>query len=177
MWHSRMFWQLFGTYGVLIVLSVGLLGFVVGSQAERAELAAAEESLKVKALLLQEAIRGRDLEAAREFLSRLQNLSDELPTRITFLGSDGQVVAGSSPEASEATNQADRSEIQQATALGFGKAVRRNAATGQDTMFVALRMQGATNEQPAPVGFVRVALPLAGTDTPLYELFMNCLPP
>jgi two-component system phosphate regulon sensor histidine kinase PhoR len=32
MWRSRMFWQLFGTYGVLILFSVGLLGFVLGSQ-------------------------------------------------------------------------------------------------------------------------------------------------
>ena len=65
MWRSRMFWQLFGTYGLLIVLSVGLLGFVVGSQAERAELAEIEKSLRDNAMLLQEVIRNREIEGNR----------------------------------------------------------------------------------------------------------------
>jgi two-component system phosphate regulon sensor histidine kinase PhoR len=38
MWRSRMFWQLFGTYGVLIVFSVGLVGLVVAGRAEENEL-------------------------------------------------------------------------------------------------------------------------------------------
>ena len=74
MWRSRMFWQVFLSYGVLIVLSVGLLGFVVGSQVERNELREVEERLEGKAMLLREVIRGKD---SRELYERLVKLSTQ----------------------------------------------------------------------------------------------------
>jgi two-component system, OmpR family, phosphate regulon sensor histidine kinase PhoR len=171
MWRSRMFWQLFGTYGVLILLSVGLLGFVVGSQAERSELAEIEESLRIKAILLREAIRGHDIEGDREFIGRLNSLSGELPMRITFIAKNGQVVAESWRDPSELENHADRPEIQQATAYGFGKAVRHSVTVGQDMIYVALRTQPAAGGQADPaVAFIRVALPLAGIQAKVASL-------
>lgn len=158
MWRSRLFWQLFGTYGLLILLTVGLLGYVVGSQAERTELAEIEESLRVKAVLLQEVIRDRDIDNDRHLLDRLGQLSRDIPTRITFITHDGRVVGESWRDPAELENHADRPEVLQARRNGVGKAVRRSTSVNQDMMYVAL----ATQLPQSKVATVRVAMPLAG---------------
>lgn len=158
MWQSRMFWQLFGAYGALILLSVGLLGYVVGSQAERTELAEIEESLRIRAGLLQEIVRDRDIEKDPQLLDRLGKLSRDLPARITFITHDGRVVSESWRDPAELENHADRPEILQALRYGFGKAVRRSTSVAQEMMYVALR----TDLPQSKVAVVRVALPLAG---------------
>ncbi len=158
MWRSRMFWQLFGTYGVLIVFAVGLLGFVVGSQAERNELAEIEERLRAWALLLQEVSRGRDVEGDHQLLERLAHLSRDMTARITFITKDGRVVAESSRDPAELENHANRPEVMQAKREGFGKAIRHSTTVNQDMMYAALRTQLPQSE----VAIIRVAMPLEG---------------
>src|SRR2546421_2598 len=130
MWRSRMFWQLFGTYGVLILFSVGLLGFVVGSQAERSELAEIEDSLRSKTAYLEEVIRGREVAEYAALFERLSKRSHDLPTRITFIAADGKVIAESGRDPAELDNHGDRPEVMQARLDGFGKAVRHSATLG-----------------------------------------------
>jgi len=153
-----MFWQLFGTYGVLILFSVGLLGFVVGSQAERNELAEIEESLRIKALLLQEIIRGRENGDYRKVLDRLAGLSQDIPTRITFIAKDGEILAESLGDPGEMENHGNRPEILQADKEGFGKAIHHSGSLDQDMMYAALR----TDLGNSKVAFIRVSVPLAG---------------
>src|SRR5262245_49646594 len=158
MWRSRMFWQLFGTYGLVIVGSVVLLGFVVGSQTERNEMAELEERLRTNAKLLAEIVRDRPEHVNRDLVYRLTQLSDDVPTRITFIAEDGRVIAETSKSPEELENHRDRPEVVQALKDGWGKALRSSTTTGQEMLYIALR-----NEEPnSPVAIVRVALPLTG---------------
>ncbi len=161
-----MFWQLFGTYGVLIFFTVGLLGFVVGSQLERTELTEIEERLRVKAILLREVIRGRDIESDQRLLQRLGNLSVDITTRITFIDRDGRVVGESWRDPAELENHGDRLEVALARRDGFGKAIRHSTTLNQEMMYGALR----TDLPDSSVAIVRVALPLAGIQSKVAAL-------
>jgi two-component system phosphate regulon sensor histidine kinase PhoR len=154
-----MFWQLFGTYGMLILFSVGLLGFVVGNQAERTERAEVVEHLRNTAVLLETILRGRSAaESDQEMLERTSRLARDLPTHIAFIAEDGRIVAQSRPDSAESDRLTDRPEIVQARKEGFGKAQRHGATLDEDMMYVAMRPQLPGSK----VAFIRVALPLAG---------------
>jgi two-component system phosphate regulon sensor histidine kinase PhoR len=162
-----MFWQLFGTYGVLILFSVGLLGFVVGSQLERGELAEIEDNLRTKAALLREVIRDRNVEDDDRLTARLADISRDFSMRVTFISKEGKALAESwRPDSTELENHADRPEVVQAVREGFGKAIRRSPTLGQDLLYVAQRVDLPGSR----VAFIRVALPLAGIQNKVASL-------
>src|SRR4029079_5973097 len=55
---TAMFWRFFGTYSLLLLAAIGLLGGVVLARVERYSLEQIEESLRTKAVLIGEALRG-----------------------------------------------------------------------------------------------------------------------
>src|SRR6266404_8871557 len=57
MWHSRTFWRLFGTFSVLLLCSIVLLGAIMVSRFERLLLRQIEESLRTKAILIRDVVR------------------------------------------------------------------------------------------------------------------------
>ena len=59
MWLSRIFWRLFGTYGVLWLISIGVLGAIIVDRVER---------------LFMEQVENRSLETVREQLAYLRGL-------------------------------------------------------------------------------------------------------
>jgi two-component system phosphate regulon sensor histidine kinase PhoR len=157
MWRSRMFWQLFGTYGGLVLFAIGLLGFVITARAEENELRQIEDSLHSKALLVREVIRGRSAEEIRNMQARLVALQDEIQTRISLIRDDGVVVADSARNPAEVLPQGGYPEVQQARVQGFGKDKRVSVSVpGQPMMYFALR----TADDSPTVACVRLALPL-----------------
>src|SRR5437868_4457613 len=95
MWHSRMFWRLFGTYGVLWLAAIGVLGWVIVGRVETQYLGQIEDSLRTKAVLLREITRGRPAAEAPFLQARIEALKQEITTRITLLAADGTVLADS----------------------------------------------------------------------------------
>jgi hypothetical protein len=58
MWRSRMFWRLFGTFGVLLLATIAFLGIIVVNRVEQHFLQQIEESLEAKAILVRESLDG-----------------------------------------------------------------------------------------------------------------------
>lgn len=166
MWRSRMFWQLFGTFSVLLLLSLGLLGFMAGRQTERNEIANLEERLRAKALLLAELIRDRPGQGNQDLVERLTHLSRDLPTRITLIAQDGKVLAETAKDPEQLENHGDRPEVVQAIQNGWGRALRPSSTAGERMMYLALKTEPANSE----VAIVRVALPVAGIEAKVRQI-------
>ncbi|MGH2368642.1 MAG: HAMP domain-containing protein, partial [Chloroflexota bacterium] len=151
-----MFWRLIGTYGVLLVAAIGLLGLVLGRRVEDRERRRIEEDLFARALLVREAIRGAGPE---ELPQRADALAarDAQGLRISLIDATGIVLADSAKDADLLENHGGRPEVVQATAgRRYGTDVRRSRSTGEELMYVAIPA-----ELPgSPVAVVRVALPL-----------------
>lgn len=167
MWRSRMFWQLFGSYAVLVLSSLGLLGYVAAGQMEQNELSEIEARLRTKAILLQEVLREPGTtHAERELVERFGRLPMPLPMRITLIAPDGRVVAETARDVGELENHADRPEVVAARRDGSGRAVRYSTTLHQDMMYVALR----ADLTGSAVEIIRVACPLASVQAHVGEL-------
>lgn len=159
MLHSRNFWRLFGTYGLLVLSSIGVLGKVLVDRVEEHFLQQTEESLRARAIVAREAVR-EHVDASRAVLQeRLDDLRRRMLAQIAFFGENGQILVdteGDSGQESDHDTSADP-EIHAARRKGVGMAVRRHQSFVQrEMMYVALR----TNASGGPVAFVRVGLPL-----------------
>src|SRR5262245_56249367 len=138
MWRSSMFWRLFGTYGVLLIVAIGTLGFVIVGRAERHYLKLVEDGLCAPALLVHEFVLDRPVEKMSLLQERIKVLRQEIATRITLIAHDGRVLADSDEDPASMENYAMRPEIQAASQGQFGAATRLSQTVHQQMMFVAL---------------------------------------
>src|SRR5262245_6690231 len=111
MWRSRMFWRLFGTFGVLILGSTGLLGVGLVNRVEQQYLRQLEASLRTKAVLIQEAVRDQPAEDLPRLQRRVVALRDEIAARITLLAADGRVLADSEEDPANMEKHDTRPEV------------------------------------------------------------------
>lgn len=151
MWRSRIFWRLFGAYCVLLIVSFGVLGWLLIGRMERHLLQEIQQGLEGKTLFLRELVNRYD-EAALQ--AQVVRIAKETKARITLVRADGQVVADSDEQPARMENHADRPEVQQAERDVIGVSTRHSGTVHQPMMYVARR-----NDQ-GPVRFVRIALPL-----------------
>lgn len=159
MWRSRSFWRLFGTFGILWLVFVGVLGLLITHRAEQQFLDVVENELRAKAVLLHALLRTRLADDLAVLQHRLEAFREKEATRITLLARDGTVLADSDRDPRKFTleNHRDRPEVQDAQRHGLGMARARYSSTvEQDMMYLALRL----DPEAGGVAVVRVALPL-----------------
>src|SRR4051794_30886647 len=157
-WQSRNYWRLLGTYGLLVLTSIGLLGVIVLGRVERHFLLQVEEGLRHRATLLDHWVRAEKGLSPAEIQGHIEQLSHETATRITLLAADGAVVADSEkdPRKFALENHTSRPEVLTARAAPFGVSRARHSSTlNRDMMYGAQEGRDAGR-----VAFVRVALPL-----------------
>jgi two-component system phosphate regulon sensor histidine kinase PhoR len=82
-------------------------------------------------------------------------LSTDLNVRVTVMTATGEVVCESSRPASQLENHADRPEVREALATGYGTAVRDSATTGEQLMYAATR-----DVHGGDLRVIRIAIPL-----------------
>ncbi len=161
MGRSWTFWRLFGTFGLLWLASLGVLGAVVVARVERYERGRIENSLRVRALVVREAVRGRAGDALQR---QVQLLGHEAEMRVTLVAADGTVLADSEESPAVMDNYARRPEIVQARATGTGVDTRFSGTVRRPFTYVAVR---GDDDEPA---FVRTALSLDSIDDALAGL-------
>src|SRR6266545_2179384 len=156
MWRLQTFWRLFGSYALLLLAVVGLLGFVIVQRVERYHLRQTEDRLRTKALLVQELVAATAAEDLERLQQRMQELGKQIRTRLTLLAADGRVLADSAENPSHMENHAQRPEVLAAKEHRFGMATRHSDTVGESMSYAALRVDAPGQR----VAYVRVALPL-----------------
>jgi two-component system phosphate regulon sensor histidine kinase PhoR len=156
MWRSRIFWRLFGVYGVLLTISFGTLGWVLIGRMENHLLQELQHGLGIKTLLLRDLVNRHNESELQEQTSRL---AKETKIRITLIRASGEVLADSAEQPTKMENHRDRIEVQQAETSQIGVSTRYSGTVHQPMMYVARR-----NDQ-GPVRYVRIALPLDAVAT------------
>ncbi len=155
MLRSWTFWRLFGTFGLLWLASIGLLGAAVMAQVDGYERTRITNSVRVRAVLTRDALRGR-MVAGPALEEAVRSLADDAGARLTVIDGDGGVLADSDGDAGEMKNHNQRPEVIQAREQGTGSDARTSDTLGKPMLYVAVRADPA-----APGGtIVRAALPL-----------------
>jgi two-component system, OmpR family, phosphate regulon sensor histidine kinase PhoR len=140
---------------VLLLLAAAIFGEIKIRAFHKAEI---ESQLRTAAELL--AKQGTDLLAGRVdpkvVGAHLFDLGKATNLRLTVIRADGTVLADSEA-ALPLANHSDRLEIQMASREGEGVATRHSATTGQDTYYLARRL----DEGGTTLGYLRAAAELA----------------
>ena len=168
MFRSRFLWKLYFGYALLILLTTGIVGGLVGMQIARRTLAETDRRLESEAFLLRYIAAGRlGTEREAELQAQVSSLGRDLGTRFTIIGADGVVVADSEQRPGLMDNHGTRPEVLQASAEGFGTASRYSKTMDQRMRYLALVLE---SEEGGRAGWVRTSLPLNSIDSRLAQL-------
>jgi two-component system phosphate regulon sensor histidine kinase PhoR len=152
-----MFWRLFGTYGVLLLAAIGLLGAVLSARLQRHSAQQVEETLRARIRLVAMLVRDWQAERLPVLQARIRELGPAIPARITLIDRSGKVLADSEEDPEKMENHGERPEIQAARVSGFGTATRHSATLNTWMQYLAQRV----DDPNSAAGYIRVALPVA----------------
>src|SRR6516225_5862147 len=120
MWRSRMFWRLFGAYGLLLVTAILIIGMVIDDHVEHYAEHQLELNLRNVAFLTEHAVRNRKSSEGPLSQAWIEALRGDLKVRISLLAGDGHALADSESEFPQAENLGTTPEVHQAMTDGFG---------------------------------------------------------
>jgi two-component system, OmpR family, phosphate regulon sensor histidine kinase PhoR len=156
MWHSRMFWRLFGIYGGLLLGAIAVLGTVVALRMQRHYQDQLQETLQTRVHLVAESVRDLPQAQLPALQERMSSLGQKINTRITLIDRKGRVLADSENDPAGMDNHLQRPEIQAARETGLGTATRPSDTSKKAMQYAALHVE----DERAAVAYVRVALPV-----------------
>jgi len=102
--------------------------------------------------------------------SLAKKLGTEIETRVTIVALNGTVLGDSQDDPAAMGNHADRPEIVDALAAGFGESTRYSTTLGQKMMYVAVPVMYDSSE---PLGVARVSLPLTAVESLVHGLTVS----
>ena len=145
----HLFYKIFGTYLVIVVLSFLVLNLFVRDEIKKVMIGQIEEQLMTSARLV-------DLRAAPDISRQLKQIAQISGARVTLVDVKGKVSADSEKGFSVMENHIDRPEIQEARIRGKGRSIRFSRTLGVDMLYVAVAIKTGS----AITGYVRLARPL-----------------
>jgi two-component system phosphate regulon sensor histidine kinase PhoR len=166
MFRSWTFWRLFGTFGLLWLASIGLLGAAVVAQVDNYERVRITNSVRVRAVLTRAALRGR-IKRGPALQEDIGDLAKDAGARLSIIDGDGDVLADSDAKG-KLQNHNDRPEVMQARERedGTGSDIRLSDTLGKPMLYVAVLA-----DPSAPDGaIVRAALPLTQVEEQVHAL-------
>jgi two-component system, OmpR family, phosphate regulon sensor histidine kinase PhoR len=146
---SHLFYKIFGTYLVIVVLSFLVLNLFVRDEIRKVMIGQIEKQLMTSALLI-------DLSSPQDISRQLSQISSVSGARVTLVDARGKVFADSEKEIAGLENHLDRPEIQEARVRGTGKSIRFSKSIGVDMLYVAVPIK----DDASIKGYVRLASPL-----------------
>ncbi|TVR91362.1 MAG: PAS domain-containing protein [Spirochaetaceae bacterium] len=176
--RRSLLFQIFPVYLIAMLLAVGLLTLAATRVIRSAFYEEKEIELRSTTLLTSKALglpslftelQEDEIHARRTALS---NLVEDLPLRITVISRDGVVIADTHVDADRAENHAERPEVVQALAEGYGTHRRVSSSTSENSLYLAISF--ADSDQ-IPVGVVRSAASIAAIDRRVGEAFTAIL--
>ena len=143
-----------------------LVGFFANSRLREFHEQEVDRRLRISANLLVE--RAADLLTGRETAASFEPVLDRVRSerlRLTIIRANGEVLADSAVSL-PLENHKDRAELIRASSEVYGSAVRESATTGQETYYLAQRIEN----DGTLLGFVRIAAALTDLRSELGKL-------
>lgn len=144
-----LFQKVFGSYLLMIVLALVVMGFFMIQQIEVSFIREVKEDLIARSRIMA-MMPGSDIE------NNIKTLADLSHARVTLVDPLGKVIADSGTNTSEMESHLNRPEIQEVRIKGHGEATHFSHSLGVDMFYVASPvMDGAELK-----GYIRLARPL-----------------
>jgi two-component system phosphate regulon sensor histidine kinase PhoR len=147
--RGKLFFKIFGTYLVIAVMAIGIIGLLAGNQIREKLDRQIEAELFAYARIV-------DLSPLKDIEQRAEQIGKITRTRVTVIDREGKVIAETDQEALSLGSHFDRPEIQEARVRGRGTATRYSQTVGEEMKYVALPIRKGDQI----VGYIRLARPL-----------------
>ena len=147
--RSRLFYKIFTTYVLLVILVIGVLDFLLTPQIRDVITKGIEERMSGHVKIL-------SVMPGDEIKRRLTELATFADSRLTMVDASGRVVADSGATEEQMDNHLNRPEIQEARIKGQGSAIRYSRTLQENMLYVARPIK----EGSAIKGYIRLARPL-----------------
>ena len=172
MGRRRLFWRLYATYLLVVVLCAGAIGWYATSAARNLYLDESERDLHVRGELVARDVTGL---LAPDQGAALQSVVTEIggaaATRVTVIDPSGVVLADSDvADPATLENHADRPEVRQALAGNVGRAIHFSETLGVDMMYVASPLK---DDDGTVRAVVRTAVPLTSVNEALRTTYRH----
>lgn len=172
--RPRLFWRIYATYLVIIVLCVAAVGFYAVRSVRGFYVEHTERELQARAALVREQVVPAIVADTPEELEALvQRLGQASGTRITIIAVDrpgaarGEVLADSDSDPTEMENHAGRPEFVTALLGRPGVAIRYSETLRENMMYVAVPV----TEDGRISTVVRTAVPITRVNDALASLY------
>ncbi|HRX85359.1 MAG TPA: HAMP domain-containing protein, partial [Phycisphaerae bacterium] len=156
--QGRFFWKLFAGHALLLMAVAGACVLLIAGTFDAFYNEELTNHLRTVGEVLRKEYAKSMAQGDAARLSRAANDIGAAQTgavRVTFIAADGTVLGDSQAEPDRMESHANRDEVRQAMAHGFGTSTRFSTTIGKEMKYVALRVGDAR----APYGVVRVAMP------------------
>ena len=172
--RPRLFWRIYATYLVVIVLCTAAVGFYAVRSARSFYVQHTESELQARAQLVREQLATQiGTLSAGQLESLVQRLGAASSTRITLVSGGqpgapvGAVLADSDLAPGGMENHRDRPELKEALQGRTGVSIRHSSTLDEDMMYVAVPIA----EDGQVTAVVRAAIPLTTVNHALYDLY------
>ena len=172
--RPRLFWRIYATYLVVVVLCTAAVGFYAVRSVRDFYFDHTERELQARAALVREqVIPAITADSPQQLESLVQRLGQASGTRITIIAADrpgvarGKVLADSDSSPTEMENHATRPEFLTALLGRPGREIRYSETLRQDMMYVAVPV----TEDGRLTTVIRTAVPLTRVNDALASLY------
>ena len=172
--RPRLFWRLYATYLLIVVLCTAAVGFYAVRSVRGFYVDHTERELQARAALVREQVLPViKTDTPQELESLVRRLGRASGTRITLIAADrpgasrGEVLADSDSDPTEMENHASRPEFLTALRGRPGQEIRYSETLRQDMMYVAVPV----TEKGRLTTVVRTAVPLTRVNSALASLY------
>jgi two-component system phosphate regulon sensor histidine kinase PhoR len=166
MLKSRVLWQLYGAFGVMILVSTLVFGVLTSSRVQQDAREQIRVGLFAQASILGYVYRPYLRRGTVMSVSEYGVLGERPDSRITIIDDVGVVLADNRQSPSLMNNHSQRPEILEARRDGQGDSERNSSTVDQSLLYVAVRV----SEGERILGYVRVAVPIVAVEQQLGEL-------
>ena len=165
--RPRLFWRLYATYLLIVVMCTAVVGFYAVRSVRDFYYDQTERELQARGALIREQLTvAMAADTPQQLEDLLRRLGRASGTRITLIAADrsgfarGQVLADSDSDPATMENHADRPEFQVALQGRPGRQVRFSHTLGEDMMYVAIPV---TEDGRSPPSSARPSRSIAST--------------
>jgi two-component system phosphate regulon sensor histidine kinase PhoR len=174
--RPRLFWRLYATYLLIVVMCTAVVGFYAVRSVRDFYYDQTERELQARGALIREQLTvAMAADTPQQLEDLLRRLGRASGTRITLIAADrpgfarGQVLADSDSDPATMENHADRPEFQVALQGRPGRQVRFSHTLGEDMMYVAIPV----TEDGQLTTVLRTAVPLNRVNDALATLYWS----
>jgi len=159
---SRLFYKIFISYVVIILLAVAVMGLIFARQIKSDLVEEIKNDLMAQARIIA-------FLSKSEIERQISSLADISRSRVTLVGASGWITADSEKNVAELDNHLNRTEIQEARIKGQGEAIRYSRTLGVEMLYIAFPIREGSELK----GYVRLARPLFDVKKSVDQLYSH----